>query len=77
MDQQAAAAVGHFRKIISDLQRYRKHEASSWVCVECGIEAEKHFDKPECHTCSDWGGCGRECTLSSIECPKCGRLQDV
>ncbi|MGD0862064.1 MAG: hypothetical protein ABSA21_04820 [Candidatus Limnocylindrales bacterium] len=64
---------GEFIEAGSDLQRYRGHSSGSWICAVCNVEAITEHDRAECHRCSDWGGCGRDCTLSRIVCPKCGR----
>lgn len=43
-----------------------------WFCSRCWQPAALAHDKPECHTCSDWGSCGRDCTLSEVSCQACG-----
>lgn len=43
-----------------------------WYCNRCFHPAHSERNKEECHTCSDWGGCGGDCTLSRIFCPPCG-----
>jgi hypothetical protein len=43
-----------------------------WTCSRCWESATLEHNKPECHTCSDWGSCGRDCTLSRIVCIDCG-----
>jgi hypothetical protein len=44
----------------------------SWYCSICWNPAATEHSTPECHTCRDWGGCGRDCTFSRAYCPKCG-----
>ena len=44
----------------------------AWVCSRCWQSAALEHNRPECHTCSDWNGCGRDCTLSAVLCPGCG-----
>lgn len=48
-----------------------------WVCNGCWKSAHLEHNKEECHTCEDWGGCGRDCTLSAIFCPDCGTRQEI
>ncbi len=42
-----------------------------YTCKKCRDVANKKYNNPECHLCSDWNGCGRDCTLSSVYCKKC------
>jgi hypothetical protein len=49
-----------------------KESGVYWFCSRCWQPATLAHDKPECHTCSDWGGCGRDCTLSEVSCETCG-----
>jgi hypothetical protein len=42
-----------------------------WTCSHCWKPATLEHDKPECNTCSDWGSCGRDCTLSRVLCETC------
>jgi hypothetical protein len=42
------------------------------TCEQCGGAAAALHNKPECHTCSDWNGCGRDCTWSGWRCDHCG-----
>jgi hypothetical protein len=44
----------------------------SWFCSRCWKPASTEHDRPECHTCRDWGSCGNDCTLSGIACAGCG-----
>ena len=46
--------------------------AESWVCNQCWKSAELEHNNEECHRCSDWGPCGRDCTLSTVRCADCG-----
>lgn len=43
----------------------------SWFCSHCWTRANTEHAKDECHTCSDWGSCGHDCTLSRVFCPTC------
>lgn len=43
-----------------------------YVHLPCDAVAAEVNDKPECHSCSDWSGCGGDCTLSELICPTCG-----
>ena len=47
----------------------------SWYCSGCDAPAVTEHNKPECHTCSDWNGCGQDCTLSKLSCRACGTEQ--
>ena len=68
---------GHYR--VAEGFHVRCHSASrpshdhveSWVCNNCWRLASLEHGKPECHTCSDWGTCGRDCTLSAVVCADC------
>lgn len=44
----------------------------SWVCSHCFAPAQYEHGREECHRCSDWSGCGSDCTLSAATCPPCG-----
>lgn len=48
-----------------------------WFCNRCWQPAALAHDKPECHTCSDWGSCGRDCTLSGVGCQACGTAMAI
>ena len=61
-----------FRFVWYDVQRYRKKSYGIWYCNRCQAPAETEHNKQECHLCSDWNGCGEDCTLSRVYCPKCG-----
>ncbi len=45
----------------------------TWYRNKCNILAEIKHNKEECHLCSDWNGCGKNCTLSKVYCQKCRR----
>jgi hypothetical protein len=49
----------------------------AWYCNICFKPAKSEHEREECHTCSDWGGCGRDCTLSRIFCRDCGTSKDM
>lgn len=68
---------GGFRFVWSDYERARMRSDGTWYCNRCNIPAETEHDKEECHLCRDWNGCGRDCTLSKVYCPKCGESLDV
>jgi hypothetical protein len=46
--------------------------SESWYCSICWNLAATEHNDPECHTCRDWGGCGRDCTFSRAYCSNCG-----
>lgn len=54
-----------------------KSTGESWRCSSCWQPAETENNRPECHRCSDWSGCGRDCTLSRVFCRTCGTTLDV
>jgi rubrerythrin len=56
----------------SDYHRLRGKSNGTWYCIRCNEPAKTEHNNPECHTCSDWGSCGDDCTLSRIYCLKCG-----
>ena len=68
---------GNFRFVWSESQRLRMKSYGTWYCNKCNIIAETEHEKKECHLCRDWNGCGRDCTLSRVYCPKCGKSFDV
>lgn len=49
----------------------------TWYCTLCWRVAETEHRREECHTCSDWGGCGKDCTLSRVFCKVCGGSMQV
>ena len=68
---------GDFRFIWSDYMQARMKSDGNWYCNKCNIPAETEHNKDECHLCSDWNGCGSDCTLSKVYCVKCGKSFDV
>ncbi|MBA7687789.1 hypothetical protein ES703_96262 [subsurface metagenome] len=62
---------GGFRFVWSNYERGLKKYYRTWCCNRCNIIAKTEHSKEECHLCKDWDGCGRDCTLSKIYCPKC------
>lgn len=51
-------------------------DSGTWYCTPCWRAAETEHEQEECHTCSNWGGCGRDCTLSRVHCIVCaGSMQ--
>lgn len=63
---------GDFHFVWSDYERMRQRSDGGWTCNRCWKAAGTEHKKPECHTCSDWNGCGTDCTLSRIYCADCG-----
>jgi len=41
------------------------------ICATCHVAAVRQKQR-ECHRCSDWGGCGTNCTDAGYACPQCG-----
>jgi hypothetical protein len=68
---------GPFHFVSSDYQRIRKRSDGGWICSGCWKQASLEHDNPECHTCSDWNGCGTDCTLSRVFCAPCGTSLSV
>jgi len=68
---------GGFRFEWSDYKRDRMKSNGTWYHNRCNTPAETEHKKEECHLCSDWNGCGRDCTLSKIYCSKCGESLDM
>lgn len=60
----------HFRW--DDIARARKQSDGFWRCNTCWDPATAEHNREECHRCRDWSPCGRNCTLSGIQCSKCG-----
>ncbi len=54
-----------------------KESGAHWFCSKCWQKATLAHERPECHTCSDWGSCGRDCTLSEVSCQSCGTAMAV
>jgi hypothetical protein len=61
----------------NDYQAATMRSDGSWYCSSCWEPASTEHGKPECHTCSDWGGCGRDCTLWAVRCDRCGTRLDL
>lgn len=55
----------------SDAEVARRRSTGTWYCSRCMRAASTAHDNPECHRCSDWSPCGRDCTLSRVFCPAC------
>jgi hypothetical protein len=49
----------------------------TWYCTPCWRAADTEHEREECHTCSDWGGCGNDCRLSRVYCKVCGGSMPV
>jgi len=58
--------VGNFKLVGDEYLRLRGKSDGKWYCIKCNIPAETEHEKEECHRCSDWNGCGTDCTLSKI-----------
>jgi hypothetical protein len=71
------AIRGIFRFVWSDYERIKEGSSGTWYCNKCNIPAETEHKKEECHLCSDWNGCGRDCTLSRVYCSRCGASLNV
>jgi hypothetical protein len=56
----------HFR--YDTIDAYRKRSNGTSICNTCWTSTQTEHDHPECHASSDWGDCGRDCTLSAIRC---------
>lgn len=65
---------GDFRLEVDTYSMARKDSDGTWYCNTCNIPAETEHNNPECHTCSDWGSCGRDCTLSKVYCSRCEKF---
>jgi len=68
---------GDFRLEVDVIRQYRKKSDGVWYCNTCNKPAETEHNNPECHVCADWGGCGKDCTLSRVFCPRCGKSLDI
>jgi hypothetical protein len=55
----------------SGVPRYKGYD-EVWVCSTCWRPTSTEHNREECHSCSDWGGCERDCTLSRVFCSPCG-----
>ena len=63
---------GPFHFARSDYEAARHRSYGTWMCSTCMKSAETEHNRPECHTCSDWGDCRSDCTLSRVFCSTCG-----
>ena len=61
----------NFRLVCNAYDIARKRSDGTWYCNTCNLPAETEHNNPACRTCSDWNGCGQDCTLSRIYCPRC------
>lgn len=68
---------GGFRLVWYDYERDRMRINGDWFCNRCNSPAKTEHKKDECHLCSDFNGCGRDCKLSKVFCPKCGESLNV
>lgn len=59
----------------SAYEAYRQRTGGHYQCNMCGRPAREEHNRPECHSCSDWSGCGGGCTLSRVFCETCGISQ--
>ena len=66
-----------FRFVWSDYEIAKMRNDGTWYCNKCNIRAGTEHNKEECHSCRDWNGCRRDCTLSKVYCPKCGSFISV
>lgn len=68
---------GGFHFLSSDYERIRQRSNGGWRCNTCWQPASTENNHPECHTCSDWNGCGTDCKLSRVFCVPCGASLDI
>jgi hypothetical protein len=68
---------GEFHFVWSDCAVWRQKSNGQWICNRCWKPASTENNKTECHRCSDWGGCGSDCTLSRLYCEGCGTSMAV
>lgn len=61
----------NFRLVRNAYDLARKRSDGTWYCNTCYLPAETEHNNTECHTCSDWNGCGNDCTLSRVYCRHC------
>ena len=66
-----------FHRFFPAFVRPWKDASEYWICSRCFKGARLEHNRPECHTCSDWGSCGRDCTLSRVYCEACGTSEDI
>jgi transposase-like protein len=65
---------GNFRKEVDTYSLARRDSDGTWYCNTCNKVAETEHKNPLCHVCSDWNGCGKDCTLSKVYCSQCGKF---
>lgn len=68
---------GDFRLDIDAYAQARKESHETWFCNTCNKPAKTEHNNPKCQWCSDWDGCGTDCTLSKVYCAKCGKSMQV
>lgn len=60
------------------LSVYKRRDYSGiYYCGMCGKVASRDNSGRKCHSCEDWYGCGRDCTLVAVYCRDCGTRQAV
>jgi hypothetical protein len=69
--------IADFRLVSNIYDVARKRSDGTWYCNTCNLPAETEHNNPECHTCSDWHSCGKDCTLSKVYCLKCGKSLEI
>lgn len=79
IDMQGGAYVRSqdFHRFLPAFGRPGKDSREHWICSRCFKAASMEHNKPECHRCEDWGGCGSDCTLSRVFCEACGTSKDI
>jgi hypothetical protein len=68
---------GAFHFAWNDYEVGRWRSDGSWYCNTCFRPTQTEHEHEECHTCSNWGGCRNDCTLSRILCINCGTSKDM
>jgi hypothetical protein len=63
--------LGDFRFMVNQSDVFQRKNYGIWICNSCNQIAQLEHKKEECHLCSDWNGCGNDCTLSLVFCDKC------
>jgi hypothetical protein len=63
---------GPFHFVFDRYQACSRVSDGWWVCSNCWTPTTNEHNHEQCHTCSDWGDCRRDCTLSAVRCDKCG-----
>lgn len=66
-----------FRFVSDPYQSGRMKSDGDWLCNKCNTIAKTEHKKPECHLCSDWNGCGTDCTLSKVYCDNCKTEEEM